>query len=93
MTKALVQTADPKETDMLESAQGQIKTIAALKRRANTTTVTWALAIRYAHAEDFDQLCIELNGLCEEMLVGNKTNKECGSVTDIHIKPDSGNPL
>lgn len=45
VTKALlVHTADTKEPALIDSAQQRIKNIAALKRRANATGVTWALA-------------------------------------------------
>lgn len=93
VTKALIRTANPKEPALLESVHQMTKTIAALKRRASTTGVTLALAIRYAHADDFDQLCVELNGLCEELIEEQNINKGAGPPSDIHIKPDMGIPL
>lgn len=93
MRKALVHTADPKELAEWESSQQRLRKIAALKRRSNTTGITWELACRHTNVDDFGQLCVELNRLCEESLVERKEANGADPSMVVHLKSDTSIPL
>lgn len=52
-----------------------------------------ALAIYFSQRNDFCELCVELKGLCEEMVEEHKVNKGVGTSTAIHFKADTGSLL